>query len=191
MPYTLTLRETKGEALTFTELDQNFELLYSGSQNGTYVEYTSSQSNTVRSLIPGQGFGNILVGTATTGITASQIVIISDDRNDKLDITPANISQYGTLLGVALQTVNSASNIQVLTEGYYAVLPSASGQFNNYFKEGTTVGGTPIYFSGSFVTTTKPNNSSITRPLGFVLNTEVNNSGVKYVKFFPSVTTLA
>ena len=187
MSYTLTLRETKGEALTFTELDQNFELLYSGSQNGTYIQYSN-----ITASLAGQGFGNIVeCVVVTTPVTASQIVTFSTNPpNDQLQVSPSSISQSGSMLGVALQTGNPGDTIQVLTEGYYAAYNSGSNQTNNYFKDLTTTGGSPIYFSGSFVTVNKPNTNTITRPLGYVLNS-LTGDGIRYVKFCPSITTLA
>jgi len=194
MPYTLTLRETKGAALTFTELDNNFELLYSGSQNGTYTVYYTSQPNIpfIQGLSAGQGFGNIIECVVDiTPVTASQIVTFSTNLpNNQLQVSPASISQSGSMLGVALQTGNPGDTIQVLTEGYYAAYNSGSNQTNNYFKDLTTTGGSPIYFSGSFVTVNKPNTNTNTRPLGYVLNSLTGN-GIRYVKFCPSITTLA
>jgi predicted RecA/RadA family phage recombinase len=188
MSYTLTLRETKGEALTFTELDNNFSLLYSGSQNGTSIQYSN-----ISNLPAGQGFGNIVECIAITPITASQVITFNTNiANTQLQISSASLSQSGSMLGIALQTGNSGSTIQVLTEGYYAVNSSTATIITpGYFVGSVSVTGQPVYFSGSYITSTKPTTTALTRPVGYMLKSENNNDGTKYIKFCPSITTLA
>jgi hypothetical protein len=185
----LILRETKEAALTFTELDGNFLLLFSGSENGTYIEYNP----TITSLVAGNGFGDILIATANLSITASQVVSLSNNSTDltKLLAKPALQSESGSFIGIALQSVNSESLVKVLTQGYYAVNPSTATSIPvGFFVGPTSTTGAPIYFSGSFVTSTKPATAALTRPAGHMLTTETNNNGTKFIKFSPSVTTL-
>ena len=187
----LVLRETKGSALTFTELDNNFSYLNSGTTAGTYVNYTASITPLL--INNGDGFGNILVGTVspTVSITASQVVTLDTSPGlPNLVFTTASLSNSGSFLGIALETKSGSQEIKILTEGYYSVFSSASAT-PGYLKDSGTAAGSPIYFSGSFITTTKPGTAATTRPLGFPLSTVTDPNQVKYIKFSPSSFTLA
>lgn len=189
----ITLRETKGSALNFEELDTNFIYLNSGSIGGTYSLY----ENVIPPLLTtnGDGFGNILVGevspSLTAGITSSQLVTLdTSSPSNKLYFTTSSINNSGSFIGVALETKTVGQEIKVLTEGYYSVYSSASAT-PGYLKDSTTSAGLPVYFSGSYVTLVKPSTAITTRPLGFTLSTEVNPNQIKYIKFSPSPFTLA
>jgi len=185
----LILRETKGAALTFTELDGNFQFLYTGSENATYIQYNP----TITGLAAGTGFGDVLVATANLSITASQVVSLSDNTADltKLLVKPALQSESGSFIGIALQSVNSGSSVTILTQGYYAVNPSTATIIPaGFFIGPASITGVPVYFSGSYITPTKPATAALTRPVGYMLTTEINNNGTKFIKFSPSVTTL-
>jgi len=187
----LVLRETKGSALTFTELDSNFSYLNSGSTSGTYTNYTASITPLLTNN--GDGFGNVLVGvvSSTVSITASQIVTLDTAPGlTNLTFTTASLPNSGSFLGIALETKSGSQEIKVLTEGYYSVFSSASAT-PGYLKDAGTAAGSPIYFSGSYITTTKPSTAATTRPLGFTLSTVVDPNQVKYIKFSPSSFTLA
>jgi hypothetical protein len=187
----LVLRETKGSALTFTELDNNFSYLNSGTTAGTYVNYTASITPLLTNN--GDGFGNVLVGTvsSTVSITASQVVTLDTTPGlTDLVFTTASLSNSGSFLGIALETKSGSQEIKVLTEGYYSVFSIASAT-PGYLKDAGTAAGSPIYFSGSYITTTKPSIAVTTRPLGFTLSTVIDPNQVKYIKFSPSSFTLA
>jgi hypothetical protein len=186
----LVLRETKGSALTFTELDTNFSYLNTGSTAGTYTPF-----DTIRPLLAGNGdgFGNILVGVVspTVSITASQVVTLDTAFGlNTLTFTTASQFNSGSFLGIALETKSGSQEIKILTEGCYSVFSSASPT-PGYLKDAGTVAGSPIYFSGSFITITKPTTAATTRPLGFTLSTVTDPNQVKYIKFAPSSFTLA
>jgi hypothetical protein len=187
----ITLRQTKGSALTFQELDTNFNYLNSGSIGGTYLPYTTIiQQNLL--INNGDGFGNILVGTvsSTLSITASQLVTLDTTASpSELKFVTASLNNSGSFLGIALETKAAGQEIKVLTEGYYSVYSNASAT-PGFFSGTATIAGVPIYFSGSSVTTTKPATAALTRPLGFCLNTEPNLNQIKYIKFSPSSFTL-
>jgi len=188
----LVLRETKGSALTFAELDSNFSYLNSGTTSGTYTNYTASITPLLTNN--GDGFGNILVGvvSSTVSITASQIVTLDTAPGlTNLTFTTASLSNSGSFLGIALETKSGSQEIKVLTEGYYSVYSSGSNATPGYFKENVCTAGAPVYFSGSFITITKPATAATTRPLGFTLSTVVDPNQVKYIKFSPSSFTLA
>jgi hypothetical protein len=189
----ITLRQTKGSSLTFVELDTNFSYLNSGSTGGIYISY----ENTIPPLFMenGDGFGNILVGEVSpsllSGITSSQLVTLdATSPSNKLYFTTSSLNNSGSFLGIALETKSGSQEIKVLTEGYYGVFSSASAT-PGYLKDSTTIAGLPIYFSGSYITLTKPPTAVTTRPLGFTLNTEINPNQIKYLKFTPSLSTLA
>jgi hypothetical protein len=187
----LVLRETKGSALTFTELDNNFNYLNSGSTSGTYTNYTASITPLLTNN--GDGFGNVLVGVVspTVSITASQVVTLDNSFGlTNLVFTTASLSNSGSFLGIALETKSGSQEIKVLTEGYYSVFSSASAT-PGYLKDAGTAAGFPIYFSGSYITNIKPGTAATTRPLGFTLSTVIDPNQVKYIKFSPSSFTLA
>jgi hypothetical protein len=188
----LVLRETKGSALTFTELDNNFNYLNSGSTSGTYTNYTASITPLLTNN--GDGFGNVLVGVVspTVSITASQVVTLDTSPGlPNLVFTTASLFNSGSFLGIALETKSGSQEIKVLTEGYYSVFSSASIVTPGYLKDAGTAAGSPIYFSGSYITNIKPGTAATTRPLGFTLSTVVDPNQVKYIKFSPSSFTLA
>lgn len=189
----ITLRETKGSALTFTELDTNFNSLNSGSIGGAYLPYTTIIGQNLL-LNSGDGFGNILVGTVSpgliSGITASQLVTLDTTAaSGELKFVTASLSNSGSFLGVALETKNANEEVKILTEGYYSVYSNASAT-PGFFSGIATLAGIPIYFSGSFITITKPATAALTRPLGFCLNTQPDQNQIKYIKFSPSSFTL-
>jgi len=188
----ITLRETKGSALTFTELDTNFNSLNSGSNSGTYTNYTASITPLLTNN--GDGFGNILVGTVSpgliSGITASQLVTLDTTAaSGELKFVTASLSNSGSFLGVALETKSGSQEIKILTEGYYSVYSNAAAT-PGFFSGIATLAGISIYFSGSFITITKPATAALTRPLGFCLNTQPDQNQIKYIKFSPSSFTL-
>lgn len=190
----ITLRQTKGSALTFQELDTNFNYLNSGSIIGTYLPYSEIQPLLLNN---GDGFGNVIVGQVSPnmaggGIIASQLVtldVASPPNPNELNFVTASVSNSGSFLGVALETKNPGEPIKILTEGYYSVYSSGSTG-NGYLIGSSTIAGSSIYFSGSFATLTKPGTAALTRPLGFCLNTQTNPNEIKYIKFSPSSHTL-
>jgi len=187
----LVLRETKGSALTFTELDSNFSYLNSGTTAGTYINYTASITPVLSNN--GDGFGNILVGRvlSTVNITASQVVTLDTTLGlTTLVFTTASLSNSGSFLGIALETKSGSQEIKVLTEGYYSVFSSASAT-PGYLKDVASTAGFPVYFSGSYITLSKPSTAATTRPLGFALSSVIDPNLVKYIKFSPSSFTLA
>lgn len=186
----ITLREIKGAALTFQELDTNFVYLNSGSIAGTITPYSTIQPLLINN---GDGFGNVLVGNVspTLSITASQVVTL--DRNaatNELKFVTASLNDSGSFLGIALETKGANEEIKVLIEGYYNVYSNSSVITPGFFSGTNSVAGIPIYFSGSYITTTKPSTAALTRPLGFCLNTEPDSNQPKYIKFSPSSFTL-
>lgn len=187
----LTLRETKASALTFTELDTNFSYLNSGSNSGTYTNYTASVTPLLTNN--GDGFGNILVGTvaSTLSITASQLVTLDTTAaSNELKFITASLNNSGSFLGIALETKSGSQEIKILIEGYYGVFSNNTAT-PGYLIGAGSVAGIPIYFSGSYITTTKPSTAALTRPLGFCLNTVVDPNQIKHIKFSPSAFTLA
>jgi hypothetical protein len=189
----ITLRDTKGSALTFQELDTNFDYINSGTTNGTYVPY-----ETVRPLFQnnGDGFGNIIVGLVSPnllgGITASQIVTLdSNSSPSELNFVTASMNNSGSFLGVALETKGPNDSIQILTEGYYSVYSTGATSNQGYLVSPATVAGVPVFFSGSYITVNRPGTLALTRPLGFCINTETSPDGLKYIKFSPSSFTLS
>jgi hypothetical protein len=190
----ITLRQVKGSALTFTELDTNFTYLNTGSTAGTYTPF-----DTIKPLLAGNGdgLGNVIEGLVapglSSGITASQLVTldIGIPPYNTLYFTTASLSNSGSFIGVALETKSSNQTIKILTEGYYSVFSSGSIVTPGYFKDNLSVAGSPVFFSGSYVTSTKPATAASTRPLGFCFNTEfADPNQLKYIKFSPSSFTL-
>jgi len=187
----ITLRQTKGSALTFAELDSNFSYLNTGSVGGTYTPF-----DTISTLLMnnGDGFGNIIEGTVapglTSGITASQLVTLNVTSTNPLYFVTASLNNSGSFVGIALETKNADTSIKILTEGYYSVYSSGSVVTPGYFKDNGSIAGIPIYFSGSYVTTTKPSTAATTRPLGFCFNFQPDQNQIKYIKFSPSAFTL-
>jgi hypothetical protein len=188
----ITLRQVKGSALTFTELDTNFTYLNTGSTAGTYTPF-----NTIKPLLAGNGdgFGNVIEGLVapglSSGITASQLVTLDITSNNPLYFVTASLNNSGSFIGVALETKSPSETIRILTEGYYSVFSSGSIVTPGYFKDNLSIAGSPVFFSGSYVTLTKPATAALTRPLGFCFNTEfVDPNQLKYIKFSPSSFTL-
>jgi hypothetical protein len=185
----LILREQKGAALTFEELDGNFTFLNSGSVNGSLVNYSSSLSGSITAN--GQGFGNVLVGKVhsglTTGITASDIITIHSSSVSTLNFVTASLSNTQNFLGIALETKNSNEDIRILTQGY---VTTYSNTYINQgaIKESTVTANSAIFFSGSLLTTVKP--ASNVRAVGFVLNTTAFNTEPIYIYFNPSTYTV-
>jgi len=192
----ITLRQTKGSALTFAELDNNFSYLNTGSTGGTYTPFDTVSPSLLNN---GDGFGNILQGTVSpilsSGITASQLVTLDTDPllppSNTLYFTTASLKDSGSFIGVALETKSGSQDIKILTEGYYSVYSSGSIVTPGYLKDFGSVPGIPIYFSGSYATTTKPGTAAVTRPLGFCLYFIIDPNQIKYIKFSPSAFTLA
>jgi hypothetical protein len=188
----IILRQTKGSALTFTELDNNFSYLNTGSTGGTYTPF-----DILNPLLTsnGDGFGNIVEGTVvpglTSGITASQLVTLDITSTNPLYFTTSSLTNSGSFIGVALETKNENESIKILTEGYYSVYSSGSAVTPGYFKDNGSIPGTPVYFSGSYITTSKPGTTTTTRPLGFCFNFQPDQNQIKYIKFSPSAFTLA